>query len=375
MKYLKNISILALAACLLMFVSSCDDTSDKFVVNETDAVQLAELTVTEIELDPVNTNNPAVTFNWSRADYGQPAAVRYSIEIASDAEFTNATVATTITGSNAATLSVAELNSAAGTVGAPAFDWSTLYARVTSSLGTQEGLPVDSNSISFMVYPYFNYPFDDYYLVGNGTAPGWNNNLNNPALFRDQDNPRLYHYTAYFSNDDGDFNNGRWKVLEERGLWQPQWGVTDDEGSDDPKTSGEIAGNPGTQGSDPGRFGVTASGYYEFTFNISTKKYTTEAYDASGATEFTSMSIQGSASETTAMTQSTFDAHIWNIPSIRLAPGELQFLTNTGSTWGSSTAFSGVAQEGGSIPVVVEDDYEVWFNTLSGRYIMIPLNL
>ncbi|GGZ80188.1 SusE domain-containing protein [Algibacter mikhailovii] len=375
MKYLKNISILALAACLLMFVSSCDDTSDKFVVNETDAVQLAELTVTEIELDPVNTNNPAVTFNWSRADYGQPAAVRYSIEIASDAEFTNATVATTITGSNAATLSVAELNSAAGTVGAPAFDWSTLYARVTSSLGTQEGLPVDSNSISFMVYPYFNYPFDDYYLVGNGTAPGWNNNLNNPALFRDQDNPRLYHYTAYFSNDDGDFNNGRWKVLEERGLWQPQWGVTDDEGSDDPKTSGEIAGNPGTQGSDPGRFGVAASGYYQFTFNISTKKYTTEAYDASGATEFTSMSIQGSASETTAMTQSTFDAHIWNIPSIRLAPGELQFLTNTGSTWGSSTAFSGVAQEGGSIPVVVEDDYEVWFNTLSGRYIMIPLNL
>ena len=27
--------------------------------------------------------------------------------------------------------------------------------------------------------------FNDYYLVGNGVASGWNNNLNNPALFRD----------------------------------------------------------------------------------------------------------------------------------------------------------------------------------------------
>ena len=364
-----------LTACLFVLVSSCDDDSTKFVVNETSAVQLSELTISEIELDPVNTNNPAVTFNWSRADYGQPAAVRYNVEISFDADFTNTVIATTISGNNTATLSVGELNSAAGSVGAPAFDWSTIYARVTSSLGTQEGLPVDSNSISFMVYPYFNYPFDDYYLVGNGTAPDWNNNSNNPALFRDKDNPSLYYYTGYFRNDDGDYGNGRWKVLEERGLWQPQWGVTDDEGSDDPKTSGEIAGNPGTQGSDPGRFGVTTSGYYEFTFNISTKKYTTQAYDASGATEFTSMSIQGSASETTAMTQSTFDKHIWNIQSVRLVPGELQFLTNTGSTWGSASAFSGVADEGGSTPVVVEDDYEVWFNTLSGRYIMIPLNL
>nr|WP_235835822.1 SusE domain-containing protein [Algibacter onchidii] len=372
---MKNISILMLTACLFVLVSACDDDSEKFVATPTDAVQLADLEITEIELDPVNTNNPAVTFNWSRADYGQPAAVRYSIEIASDADFANSTVATTITGNNAATLSVAELNSAAGTVGAPAFAWSTLYARVTSSLGTQEGLPVDSNGISFMVYPYFNYPFDDFYLVGNGTAPGWNNNLNNPALFRDQENPRLYYYTGFFSNDDGDYNNGRWKVLEERGLWQPQWGVTDDEGSDDFKAAGEIAGNPGTQGSDPGRFGVEATGYYEFTFNISTKKYTTKPFDASGATEFTTIAIQGSAAETTEMTKSTFDPHIWNIPSIRLVPGDLQFLTNTGSTWGGSTEFSGVAQEGGSTPVVVEDDYEVWFNTLTGRYIMIPLNL
>lgn len=364
-----------LTACLFVLVSSCDDGSEKFVANETSPVQLSDLTITEIELDPVNTNNPAVTFNWTRADYDQPTAVKYNVEVSDDETFTNAAVATSVSGNNTATLSVSELNSAAGTVGLPAFSWSTIYVRVISSLGTQTGLPVESNIVSFDVYPYFNYSFDDYYLVGSGVAPGWNNNDNNPALFRDADNPRLYRYTGYFVNEDGGDGNGRWKVLEERGLWQPQWGVTDDEGSDTPKESGEIAGNPGTQSNDPGRFGVSASGYYEFTFDVAGKKYTTTPYDASGAPDFTSMSIQGSSSETLAMTQSTFDSHIWNIPTVRLVPGELQFLTNTSSVWGGSTAFSGKAEESGSIPVVVEDDYEVWFNDLTGHYIMIPLNL
>lgn len=365
-----------LTVCLFVLTSSCDDGSETLVVSETSAVQLADLTITEIELDPANTSNPAVTFSWTRADYGQPAAVKYNVEVSADETFENAAIATSVSGNNTATLSVGELNSAAGTVGLPAFSWGTIYARVVSSLGTQTGLPVESNNVSFNVYPYFNYPFDDYYLVGNGTAPGWNNNDNNPALFRDSNNPNLYLHTGYFSNDTGDGGEGRWKVLEERGLWQPQWGVIENEDSDWPaKEKGEIAGNPGTQSGDPGRFGVAASGYYQFTIDFSSKIYTVTPYDASGAPMFTSMSIQGSSTETIAMTQSTFDSHIWNLSSTRLIPGDLQFLTNTSAAWGGSTAFSGQAEEGGSIPVVVEDDYEVWFNDLTGHYIMIPLNL
>lgn len=376
MKYFKNISILALALCAFVLASSCEDGSDEFNVSDTAPVVLSDLGIQDIELDPTNTNNPAATFVWTEADYGQQAAVRYDVEVSADEAFTTPAVATSVSGNNTATLSVSELNSAAGTVGLPAFSWSTIYARVVSSIGTQKGLPVDSNIISFNVYPYFNYPFDDYYLVGNGTEPGWNNNANNPALFRDIDNPNLYTYTGYFTNDNGDYGEGRWKVLETRGLWQPQWGVSANEGEDDFKTKGDIAGNPGTQSGDPGRFGVEASGFYEFTIDFSSKTYTTTPYDASGATDFTSMEIQGSAVSSTAMTQSTFDSHIWNIPNIRLTPGDLQFVTNTGSAWGNTTEFSGVASEnGGSIPVVVEDDYEVWFSDLTGHYIMIPLNL
>ena len=89
------------------------------------------------------------------------------------------------------------------------------------------------------------------------------------------------------------------------------------------------------------------------------------------------MTMQGSSAPPSAtMTQSTFDSHIWYVNNIRLVPGDLQFLTNTSSVWAGSTSFSGQATEnGGNIPVVVEDDYDVWFNDLTGRYILIPLNL
>jgi starch-binding outer membrane protein SusE/F len=376
MKNLKNISIYMLTVFTTLLLSSCTDTTDTFSVSDTDPVVLSDLAITDIELDAINTNNPAITLNWTEADYGQQVSVKYSIEFAGNSEFTNSVIVATITGNNTVTMSVNELNAAAGNAGLSPFEWNALYARVVSSLGTQNGLPVASNTISFNVYPYFNYTFEDYYLVGNGVAPGWNNNNNNPALFRDSGNSNLYYYTGFFNKASSDFNEGRFKILESRGLWQPQWGVVENEGSDTPKAAGDIAGNPGTQSGDPGRFGVSESGYYEFTINFSSKKYTMTAYNATGATDFTSIDVLGSAAATTAMTKSTFDGHIWNIPNIRLVPGDLQFKTNTGAVWAGTTEFSGQATlNGGSIPVVVEDDYEVWFNDLTGRYIMIPLNL
>ncbi|WP_304387833.1 SusE domain-containing protein [Mariniflexile sp. AS56] len=361
---MKKISIFILTAFTTVLLSSCTDTTDTFAVSDTAPVVLSDLTITDIELDPVNINNPAITLNWTLADYGQQASINYNIQIASDEAFSNATTVATINGNNVATLSISELNSAAGLVGLPPFAWNTLYARVTSSLGTQNGLPVASNSINFNVYPYFNYKFSDYYLVGDATAPDWNNNNNNNPLFRDGSNAKKYYYTGYFKA-------AQFKVLETKGLWQPQWGTND-------KATIEV--NPGG-GTDPGTFpnnnsSIATAGFYAFTIDFSSKTYTFESFDASGAASYTGMSIQGSASTTTAMTQSTFDSHIWYLSSTHLVPGNLQFKTNTDAVWAGSTEFSGQATlNGGNIPVVVEDDYEVWFNDLDGRYILIPLNL
>ncbi len=380
MKKINKIGVLltGLLLSLCVFTISCEDDSEVFTVSETTPVILSELSITLIELDQNNPGNPAVTFNWNEADYNQPAAENYTVQVASEEEFNTPIDAITVSGELSATLSVNELNTVAGSAGLPPFQENTLYARVVTSLGTQNGLPVASNVVSFQVIPFFNYAFEDYYLVGNGTSPDWNNNNNNPPLFRSADNSNFYTYTGFFTKGGGGEGDGRFKVLETRGLWQPQWGTTFPDGSDPIEIGGGIAGNPGTQDSDPGRFGIEADGFYTFSINFSDMSYSIASFDASGATDFTSMTLQGNglANGDVEMNQLAFDSHIWYISSVTLKPGTLNFLTNTGASWAGSTEFSGVATEGGtSIPVVVEDQYEVWFNDLTGDYIMIPLNL
>ncbi|WP_204344030.1 SusE domain-containing protein [Psychroserpens algicola] len=376
-KILKFKVVLFAVLSLGFLMNSCEDDTSEFTATPTQAITLADLPITMIELDATNPGNPAITFNWNEADYNQQASENYTVLVSSDEAFTNPITATSVVGTTSATLSVNELNSAAGAAGLPPFTFSTLYAKVESSIGTQNGLPVSSNTINFQVQPYFNYVFDDYYLVGNGTSADWNNNNNNPPLFRDAENGNLYTYTGFFTKGGGGFDDGRFKILEVRGQWQPQWGVAADEGSDTIEASGDIAGNPATQDNDPGRFGVASDGYYTFTINFSSNTYTMNPFNDAGATTFTSMTLQGSGvGSDTAFTQSSFDSHLWYISSVNLQPGDLQIMTNAGTTWAGSTSFSGVATEGGdSIPVVVQDDYEVWFNDLTGDYIMIPLNL
>ncbi|WP_323787066.1 SusE domain-containing protein [Psychroserpens sp.] len=377
MKKIQKIHIFLAVLSFGLFTIACENDENIFTATETTPIVLSEVPISMIELDPSNPGNAAVTFNWNEANYNQQASENYAVQMSSDESFTNPVNATSVVGTTSATLSVNELNSAAGSAGLPPFMFSTIYTRVVSSIGSQNGLPVASNVISFQVQPYFNYVFKDFYLVGNGTSADWNNNNNNPPLFRDSENNNLYRYTGFFTKGGGGFDDGRFKILEVRGQWQPQWGVAAAEGSDTIESSGNIAGNPATQDSDPGRFGVASDGYYTFTINFSSNTYTMDSTDESGSTSFSSMTLQGDAVGTdTAFTQSSFDTHLWYISNVNLQPGDLQIMTNTGSTWGGSTSFSGVATDGGgSIPVVVQDDYEVWFNDLTGDYILIPQNL
>jgi len=365
MKNLKHISNYILLVFAIAIVSSCTDDTEKFVVSDTAPVVLSELTITNIELDPINTNNPAITLNWTEADYGMQASVSYTLEFSNDEAFTNPVRAATVTGNNTVTLSVSELNSAAGNVGFPPFAWNTMYARVISSIGTQNGLPVASNSINFSIYPYFNYPYTDLYFVGPACASGWNNNNNNPALFRSASNSNEFTYTGYFFAD-------QLKMLEMKGAWAPQYG----------EDNGKLSYRPTENDPDPSAIDdITISGYYKFTANISTLEFSLEPYDGS-TPSFSSLAITGNATASSTDLQqygvgvTVFDEHIWYISSVHLIPGELQFMVNGSESWGGETSFSGIATTGGdSIPVVVEDDYSVWFNDLTGDYILIPLNL
>jgi hypothetical protein len=364
MKNIKRFSAITIIGILFLVFNSCDDNSELFTISAPTAPVLSELGFTDLELDAVNTGNPAVTLNWDETDYGQQAAVNYAIQFASDADFTAPITAATITGNTAITLSVNEINSAAGSAGLNPFEWSVMHARIVSTLGSQNSEESVSNTIQFNVYPYFNYSFQDYYLVGNSTAPDWNNNNNNPAIFRDANDSSIFEYTGYFGA-------GEFKLLEEKGLWQPQWGTND---------TSTIDVNPGG-GTDPGTFpnnnsAIASAGYYTFKINFASKTFTFEAFDASGITSPASLTLKGTSTADVAMTALAFDGHIWYANNVRLTPGNVAFSTDAGANWGSSTSFSGVATNGGdSIPVIVEDDYDVWFNDLTGQYILIPLNL
>jgi hypothetical protein len=364
MKNIQKISVSIAFALILLIFNSCDDNTDLFEISSPSAPVLSELSLTAIELDPVNTSNPIITLDWQNANYGQQTSINYVIQFASDVDFTTPVVASSINGNNTITFSVNELNTSAGTAGLAPFKWNTLYARIIASIGTQSSNEITSNVIQFDVKPYFNYPFKDYYLVGDATAPGWNPDNTNPALFRDAANSKKYSYTGYFAD-------GHVKVLEILGQWQPQWGTND---------GTTLAVNDGT-GSDPGTFAVpSGAGFYTFEMDFGANTFSYTSYNASSARDYTSMSVQGSAtaggSTATAINQLAHDGHIWYARGIHLTSGDLQFITNTNLVLGATTSFSGKATEnGGNIPVVVEDDYDVWFNDLTGSYILIPLNL
>ncbi len=365
-KTIKKYSVLAFLGAFILAFTSCDDNSELFTISSSPtAAALEELPFTQLQLDAVNTNNPAVTLNWTAADYGRQASIVYAIQFANDANFTSPTTTATVTGQTSITLSVSEINSAAGSAGLNPFEWADLYIRVVSSLGTKTSQEVPSNAVLVSVYPFFNYTFDDYYLVGDATAPGWNNNSNNPALFRDETDSNVFYYTGLFAG------GGHFKVLQTKGLWQPQWGT--DDGS-------TVGVNPGG-GTDPERFPYGGGsgipeGFYTFTINFATNTFTFVPYNAAGATSPATLTIEGTSTSNVAMTPLAFDGHIWYATGVRLTPGAVEFVTDGGARWGSTTSFSGVATDGGgTVPVIVEDDYDIWFNDLTGRYILIPLNL
>ncbi|MFY9242420.1 MAG: SusE domain-containing protein [Polaribacter sp.] len=364
MKNIKRFSAIAFFGLFLLIFQACDDSSETFTISAPTAPVLAELNFTDLVLDAVNTNNPAVTLNWNEADYGIQASISYAVQFSKDDVFTAPVTASAVTGRTSVTLSMSEVNTAAGNAGLNPFELKPIFIRVVSSLGSQNTEKSMSNIIQFNVYPYFNYTFKDYYLVGDATAPNWNNNSNNPALFRDPADSNRFYYTGYFGA-------AQFKVLEVKGLWQPQWGTND---------GTTIDVNPGG-GTDPGTFpknnsSITTAGFYKFTIDFATNKFTFEPFNATGITSPASLSLQGSSTANLALSPLSFDGHIWYANSVRLTPGDVEFVTGAGDKWGSSTSFSGTATNGGgTIPVIVEDDYDVWFNDLTGQYIFIPLNL
>ncbi|RZS97322.1 SusF/SusE family outer membrane protein [Cecembia calidifontis] len=353
---MRVLSNLTKVAFLLPLIWACGPIDEPPIIPQvpaTIASAPSSITLTGEDEDEV------VVFTVNPADFGTPMEVTYIIQM--DRPGNNFANAADLGSSTSTTVEIkaAEINRRAVSRGILGGETGPMEFRVRAvpsrTLSALVGAAVTINVTTFADAVALR----NLFLVGEATARGWNNNDNNPPLFRDPENTDLYVYSGFF-------NAGGFKVLEVLGAWQPQYGTND---------GTSIAVNTGN-GSDPDVFNVPAAGYYTFTFDLSTETFSLVPIDNVPAT-FGTVGIIGSATAngwdaSTAMNQLTFDRHIYYI-NATLSDGEMKFRADNdwAVNWGANTAISGRGtQDGPNIPVEA-GTYKIWFNSLDGRYIKI----
>ncbi|RNC87701.1 MAG: SusF/SusE family outer membrane protein [Winogradskyella sp.] len=318
----------------------------------------------------------AMTVAWEDEGLTGPDAVEYTIEAAlGGTDFANPVVlGTTSNGITTLDITHADLNAAALGLGAAADVAADVDIRIVarSTNANENTLERISDSVTVSITPYsVTFPF--LYLVGDATTPGWNNNNNNTAIFRNQDVPNNYIYTGYF-------NAGAFKLLEVLGQWQPQWGTND---------GSTLAVNPGG-GSDPGVFSVGSAGYYTYSFTTVGEggSFTVQSYDASSAPTYNRIGLIGQAiggwgdADEIDLTQDPNNPHLWSASNITFTNND-EFLIRPNDDWNNGLwRYTGSSELWGQSNFATSGNnfvfngpsgsYDVWFNDLDGSYVFIP---
>jgi hypothetical protein len=220
---------------------------------------------------------------------------------------------------------------------------------------------VNLNTFTFTVE---NAMLRNLFLVGDATEAGWNENNNNTPMFRSSENQDIYSIT-------GKFRVGGFKFLEIKGQWPPLWGTND---------GTTLTYRPTDADPDPGTLSIGAEGYYKVYVNLTEASFSITPYIETGKTIFATIGVIGDATNKADlnangthdgwesdmdMIQSTFDNHIWHINGITLEDGGMKFRADNdwNDNWGDN---------GGNISVSA-GTYDIWFNDLTGEYLLIPI--
>ncbi|NRT13310.1 SusE domain-containing protein [Flavobacterium sp. 14A] len=324
-------------------------TGDAFVLLEEDA------------------SKEAAMFSWSSAEYSAAVAVDYTVLMDKQGgDFTAPITLATTKNVLSTSVSVKQLNQSAIDLGGKPDEVSSFDIMIRSKVASG-GIQESTKIATITVTPYsgrVDYNFEEWYLVGDATVSGWDNNKGNQILFRSATDPKEYKFTGYFKA-------GAFKTIRDLGNWIPMYGGK----------NGSLVYRGSDADADPVSFEIATSGYYTFTMNIETLKYTLVPYIATAAPAYTTIGIIGSSTPkgwdgSTAMVQSTFDKHIWSLGITSLKEGELKFRANDSwdVAWGATTAFSGMSSNAAgsaNIPVA-KSKYVIYFNDLDGSYLMIP---
>lgn len=350
-----------LAVALIFGLASCEDR-EVITVEPSAAPMMMDLSAETLFLDSNFPNTQALTVTWDGAGYTVPVEVKYEVQMSATESFENyATLP--VTSEKYVALTTKELNEKVKEIGLVPYEAQKLYFRVVSYLGNGDLLQT-SNVSSLSITPYLaspTYTYTDLYLIGSATAADWNNaadNNNLIPLLKTSDNTK-YTYTGFF-------RAGAFKMIQNKGSWDAQFG------------KGAADGQLSTDGGS-GDIPVPADGYYTLNIDTAALTYTLEPV-ATPTTTYGSVSIIGSVNgdwnNDTQLTQSTFDPHLWTIHGVALNGGEFKFRANNAwdDNWGTNNEFFGVATIGGAnIPITAQWTYDVYFNSGTGAYTVIPV--
>lgn len=375
---MKKFSILLLAFVALLSFNACTQDDDIVFVAQPDpeGIQFSNSLQNTYVLPSGNPDNLAERFVWNEVDFEAPTTITYELQGSADESFGDLMVIGT-TGSNNLGVTIGQMRELAADAGldndpeTEAPNTGTIYFKVRAFAGDGEGNALEEFSEPIAINVELpeaeeegEAPKMELYLVGDATAAGWDPANNNTPLFRDGENENIYYFQGRFA---GGADVEGFKFLQTT-EWQPQWGLS----------NGELT-NSDILGEDPNAFPVEDDAYYSLMVNVDEMTYTWEAIDESSADVQTNIGIIGDSTPDgwdadTNMTQSEFNPHIWYIQGIELVDGFAKFRANDAwdINWGAETPVSGQTTSGGPDIPVTAGTYDVWFNTLDGRYTFIP---
>jgi len=382
---MKKISILILAFASLLIFNACEEDEEPiFVAQEAEDPRIVSPNVT-VALSRETADQPGLTVVWEDADYNVATPITYTIEAAAAGSGFSTPFVAGSTPERFFFWTVGELNALAINTGLPTDEEGNLEIRVKSSIGTNDGVEIISDITIVTLTPYpAVIPLKSLFFVGNAVDTNkdgvandsdWDNgsgaSATNTYLFRDANDINVFNFQGYFEANE-------FKLLEIQGQWQPQWGL--DNGT---LSSSDILG------SDPGAFVIPTAGYYSLSLNIDELTFSLDPIDASAATTYTSMGLMGSArtgddsgwdagaNPDTNFTQSPFNPHIWYLEGYTVFDGELKIRANDDWTnsWGGNPGLSGQGNNNNDPNIIVTaGTYDIWFNDLDGRFMLIPVN-
>ncbi|GAA4272618.1 hypothetical protein GCM10022258_19120 [Aquimarina gracilis] len=369
---------------MLCFNACVEDEDPTFVVQEDQIegplIVTANSTVT---LDKDREGETVFTLVWANASYNVNTPVTYNIEAGLGGTNFEVTLEEPIVAETSDPFyswTIKEINDLAIALGVPADTEGSIDFRIISTLGTNGGAAITSNSISVTATPYSVLVVEpgikNLFLVGNGTAANWENNNNNQPVFRDAENTDIFSFTGKFGGS-GDL----FKFLEQKGAWAPQFGGE----------AGSLIARPTEDDPDPSPIELpngTTESYYKIDVNLADLTYTITDFDASSQPTYTTIGIIGDSTNPSDedndgtpdgwqtdmdMTQSTYDPHVWYIEDLVLVNGGAKFRAENdwSVNWGGDFFPSTINGSGNDIPIT-GGTYDVWFNDLTGSFIFLP---